>query len=211
MSMIVSNMDTIQSPLAILLGSKVRSEVLSFLITHPGESYYVRELARLLGRMPTPILRELAKLEQLGLATSAMRGNAKFYSIDPTSPLFPELQSLVMKTTAVGDVIRTAVTSLSAIRFAFVYGSFASGDVLPQSDIDLCVIGNIDTAALLPAIKTIEKRLGREVQYTIYREKEFLRKLRKKNDYLHQVIAGPRIMIIGGEDEFERFTQKGMD
>jgi len=210
-STIVSIMSTKKSSLGLLFGSKTRADLLTQFLLHPGESYYIRELAGLIGQSPTPVIRELSKLEKLGLVTGEMKANAKYYTVNMASFLFPDLQSLILKTAGLGDVLSEHLKELPSIRFAFIYGSFADASAGPDSDLDLMLVGNARLSALTKVVRAAEKRLGREVQYSIFDEKEFLKKLKAKNEFIMQAVKGARIMLIGEEDEFRRFSKKGTD
>jgi len=210
-SIIVLIMSTKQSSLISLFGSKTRVDLLAQFLLHPGESYYIRQLAGLINQSPTPVIRELSRLEDLGLVTAEMRANAKYYRVNTSSFIFPELQSLMLKTAGLGDILSEHLKELPSIQFAFVYGSFADGGAGPESDLDLMLIGKSPLASLTKVVRAAEKRLGREVQYSIFDQEEFLKKLKGKNEFIMQAVKGARIMLIGEEDEFRRFGEKGID
>lgn len=210
MSTIVLNMSTKQL-LSPLFGSKTRVALLGHLVLHPGESFYLRQLAKLLGQSLTPIARELKKLEVLGLVVSEMKANARFFSINARAPIFPEIKAIVLKTVGVGDVLREGLSELNKVEFAFIHGSFAGRKPSPASDLDLFIVGEIPYPELTKAVKEIEGRIGREVQYSIFDRKEFLTKVAEKNDFIREVIEGPKIMLVGTENEFERFAKSGAD
>lgn len=210
-SIIVLIMSTKKSSLVLLFGSKTRTDLLAQFLLHPGESYYIRQLAGLISQSPTPVIRELSRLEELGLVAGEMRANAKYYTVNIASPLFPDLQSLMLKTAGLGDVLRAHLKELLSIRFAFIYGSFADGSAGPASDLDLMLIGKATLASLTKVMRAAEQRLGREIQYSIFDAKEFAKKLKAKNEFIMQVMDGSRIMLIGDEDEFGRFSKKEAD
>lgn len=204
-------MSTHEAPLSLLFGSKTRLDLLAWFVMHPGEPFYIRQLAAILGQSPTPVFRELQKLEKLGLVTSETRANAKYFSINEQSPIFPELQSLVLKTVGVGDEIKKGLKNFREILFAFIYGSFAVREAGPQSDIDLLIIGKVPSRELTVTIKKIEMKIKREIQFSIFPPREFQNKIKAKNPFLNEVVNAPKIMLIGSEDEFNRFGKKGLD
>src|SRR3954469_3347893 len=51
---------------------------------------------------------------------------------------------------------------------SFVYGSVASAKEHAASDIDLMVIGDVGLAELTPALRKVERSLGRELNATTY-------------------------------------------
>jgi len=211
MSTIVLIMSNTPTSLQLLFGSKTRVDVLVLLLTHPDEQFYVRQIAEIIAQSPTPVLRELAKFEQLGLVTSEHRAHAKYWTVNTKCALYPELHSLILKTVGVGDAIRAHLGSFSSLKFAFMYGSFASGEVSPTSDVDLMLVGTVPLADLTRAIKEIEQRLRREVQYSIFSEDEFLKRITEKNNFVMNIINSPKIMLIGGDDEFGRFIAQRPD
>ena len=82
--------------MSVLLGSKVRKNLLAFSFNHPDESFYVRELSGLIQGDPGNLSRELRKLEEEGIYSSTIRGNVKFYSLNKSYPLFREVKKIVL-------------------------------------------------------------------------------------------------------------------
>lgn len=201
---------SIASPLALLFGSQTRVDVLTLFLMHPGESFYTREIASRIQQSPTPVVRELKKLEKIGFITSEAKANARYFSVNAQSPFFEELQSLIIKTSGIGAVIQNGLKKFSSLTFAFIYGSFATQEAGPASDIDLFLIGDVPFKELTKTIKEAEMKIKREVQFSIFPPKEFLTKLKGGNDFINQVVKGPKIMLIGEEDEFKRFSQGRM-
>jgi len=202
-------MSTANEYMGMLFGSKTRVELIALFVTHPGESFYVRQISTLVNLSLTPVVRELKKLERLGIVKSEVMANAKYYTVDTKCPLFPELQSMIMKTVGVGDSLRKRLGTLKNISFVFIYGSFAAGDAGPKSDVDLMIVGEVPLRVLARAIRNVEDRLHREVQYSIFDRDEFLRKVRAGDDFAIQLVESSRIMLIGEEDEFRRFIKEG--
>lgn len=209
LSTIILNMSTKPTPLYLLFGSKTRADLIALVTMHPGESFYIRQLATLLKQSPTPVIRELEKLEKLGLVTSEVKANAKYFKVNSESPFFPELQSLVLKTVGIARVINTSLKGFKGLIFAFIYGSFATKEAGIKSDIDLFLISKatIDSLILAKAIKAAEIEIGREIQYSLFDMKEFLKKWKKGDDFINNVVRSPKIMILGDENGFKRFTK----
>jgi len=83
--------------LETLFSSRVRVKLLEVFLTHPGEKYHSRELARIIGERQNAVWRELQKLEEAGLLHSETHGNRKEYTWSRESPLYPELRRLILK------------------------------------------------------------------------------------------------------------------
>lgn len=187
-----------------LFGSRLRARVLGWLCSHPGERYFVRQLAAILGEDSANLSRELARLADLGIVASVREGQQKYFQVDQTSPLYPELRGLVLKTSGVGDLLREALQPLAGrIVAAFVFGSFASGRERAASDIDLMVIGDVSLRELVDALSPVQNRLGREVNPTVFPQPEFHDRMTRGHHFLKEVVQGPKIFLIGSSDELE--------
>jgi predicted nucleotidyltransferase len=195
-------MDAVPLTLKCLFSSKLRVKILSHFFFHPGESYYVRRLASVLGEPVGALGRELKNLENAGILASRPVGNQKHYSPRQDSPIHDELKSIFLKTSGASAMLRAALEKQSNIEIAFVYGSYASGEAHAGSDIDLMVIGDISDRKLAPMVARVERRLGREINYSIYTRPEVDKRIGKKGDFVHEVFSGPKIMLVGaGDDE----------
>ena len=142
-----------------------------------------------------------------GLIRRSRQGQHVYFSSDPASPVYGEMRSLLAKTAGVADVLRAALAQLPSkakILVAFIYGSVAAGRHTSVSDIDLMVIGRVELADLLPALGPIQERLGREVNPTIYRPEE----LAAPRSFVRRVLDGPKIMLVGTEDDIAKLAEK---
>jgi predicted nucleotidyltransferase len=194
-------MDAIPLTLKCLFSSKLRIKILSHFFFHPGESYHVRRLASVLGEPVGALGRELKNLENAGILASRAVGNQKHYSPRQDSPIHDELRSIFLKTSGASAALRAVLENQSGIEIAFVYGSYASGEAHASSDIDLMVIGDITDRKLAPAVARVERHLGREINYSLYARSEVDKRVGKKGDYVHEVLSGPKIMLIGSGDD----------
>jgi len=109
-----------------------RRQVLGLLLLHPGESFHLREIARVTRTQPGTLRRELAQLTAAGVLARERVGNLDRYKADTACPIYDELRGILKKTAGVADVLREGLASLSdKISVAFVYGSVASGGQVP--------------------------------------------------------------------------------
>ncbi|HSS77161.1 MAG TPA: nucleotidyltransferase domain-containing protein [Thermoanaerobaculia bacterium] len=191
-----------------LLGSRLRAKALSWLLSHPGERFFVRQLAASLGEDSTNLSRELARLEGMGIVTGVREGHQKYFQADPESSIYPELRGLVAKTSGVSDLLREVLRPLSPrIEVAFVFGSIAAGKETAASDVDVLVIGSAHLKDLVEAFGPVQERLGREVNPTIYPVPEFREKITRGHHFLKGVLQGPKIFLIGSSRELERLVE----
>jgi predicted transcriptional regulator with HTH domain len=94
--------------MSVLLGSKVRKNLLAFSFSHPDESFYVRELSGLIREDPGNLSRELRKLEEEGIYSSTTRGNVKFYSLNKFYPLLKEVKKIALNSVDGGKKAKKA-------------------------------------------------------------------------------------------------------
>lgn len=118
----------------------------------------------------------------------------------------------MLKTSGLIDVLRDALSGLAPrIRWAVVFGSMARGEPQAESDVDLLIVSDsLDLASLVPAIKPAEAILSREINPILYRGDEFASRLRRGHHFLKRVLGGPRLMVLGDNDELERLAQEWM-
>lgn len=183
------------------LFTKVQQRVLAVLFGNPGRSFYANEVIALADSGTGAVQRELTHLEVAGLVSVTRMGNQKHYQANAAAPVFEELRGLVLKTSGLADVLRTALAPLAAqISAAFVYGSVAKRQDTAKSDIDLMVVSDSLTYAdLFAALEEATNRLGRPVNPTVYSRQELDKRVRANNAFIKRVLAQPKLWVIGEE------------
>jgi predicted nucleotidyltransferase len=180
-----------------LFTSRVRVRLLTLFITHPSESFYIRQITRITGETYNNIRQELQNLAALGFIHEERQANALYYKVNTEHFLFPEIKILILKTEAVGDRLREALSTLGNIQVAFLYGSTAKGTDFPSSDIDLMVIGEVNLDVLDKMINTIEEEIGRTVNYTLFSAKEWQNRVKQRNSFVKDVLIHKKIFLLG--------------
>jgi predicted nucleotidyltransferase len=117
-------------------------------------------------------------------------------------PLYPEIRSLVLKTSGLADVLREALGQ-AEILVAFVFGSLAEGREKPGSDVDLLVVGSASLRQVSKLLSGVALRLGREINPHLLTPLEFARRKRDEDNFLTSVLSAPKLFVIGGKDELE--------
>src|ERR1700693_3447587 len=171
------------------LFSNVQQRVLALIFGHPERSFYTSEIMRNLRSGTGAVDRELSRLQRSGLVSVERIGNQKHYRANPQSPIFSELQSLVIKTVALTEPLRKSLEPCSdKIKTAFVYGSVAKGTDTAHSDIDLMVIGDeLNYSELYAALLNVENSLGRKVSPTFLSPKDWRRKASESGSFVSRI------------------------
>jgi len=191
-----------ESSLADALFSGVRQRVLALLFGHPDRSFYASELIRLAGSGTGAVLRELDRLVDSGLVVVKRIGNQKHYQANARSPIFAELNSIVLKTIGLAAPLGQALGKYRGkIIAAFVYGSVAKGRDTAASDIDLMVISDkLGYSEIYAALARVEGVLQRTINPNVMALQAWKRKLADKNGFVARINAQPKIFICGSED-----------
>jgi len=190
---------TVPATLKALFSSGLRVKVLDHFFFHPGEEFYVRRLAGELDQPVGTVARELAGLERTGLLASRRVGNQKHYRLCEDCPILDDLRNIFLKTSGASAELHRVLQKIPGVELAFLYGSYASGEAHVASDLDLMIVGTLLDRDLAPAVARVERRLRREINYTVYPRDEAEKRLGRKGDFVCEVFTGPRILLIGSE------------
>lgn len=189
-----------------LFTSTVRLKLLQLFLNHQEERYYQRQLERLLDIGVRSLQLELGNLINIGFLKKENDGNRVYFSVNDAFPLLHELQALILKGSFLVDELKKLLSD-DKVRLAFIYGSAARGDLLLESDIDLFIVGDIDSPKIHRAIKKLENSFSRTINYLIYNTDDLIKKAKEKAGFVTDVLKGNKIFIKGTEDEFRKIIK----
>jgi predicted nucleotidyltransferase len=149
--------------------------------------------------------KEVARLTDARILLRTRRGRQTFYRANTRSPLFPELRAILLKTVGLVDLLR-GVLADPRIKLALVYGSMASGEEREGSDADVLVVGEVGPREISDHLGDVEREIGREINAVVLTSDEY-RKRMHGDHFIQGVMAGPRLYVIGDDDEAERLAQ----
>ena len=181
--------------------SKIRRDLLALFFTNKYQKFYLRELERTLRYSAGSIRRELLKFQKDGLFITEKQGNLLYYRLNLKHPLFKELESIIAKTIGIEARLKLVLSSITKIKSAFIYGSYAKNTDNATSDIDLFIKGNPDENKLIEKINKLEKELKREINYNIYSRVDFEKKKKQKDSFIVDVLESKKIFLIGDNND----------
>jgi predicted nucleotidyltransferase len=197
------------SPSALLFPASYRRRVLALLLLHPERALHVREIARLTGTTAGTLNKELTKLHAAGLLQRERVGNQVRYMANRASPVHAELASILRKTIGLADVLADALApSAPAISAAFVFGSMARAGETAGSDVDVMLIGTLSFGDAVRLLYPAQATLGREVNPKVFIAEEWRARLKGKDPFIREVLAQPKIFLIGSDDELEKLGRR---
>lgn len=177
--------------------SKVRIKTLKYFLFNPENPLHLRGLVRELKEEINAIRRELLRLEEVGFIKAEARGNRKFYLLNKDYVFLDELMGLFHKSFGVGGALLNDIGKLGEVNFIILTGSFTYF-VAPNKDIiDLVVIGNINVETLTQIVSDAEKKLNREINYTVMRHGDFILKKKRRDLFVMQLLLSKKILIAG--------------
>ncbi len=171
--------------LEALITSKTRIKLLLKFFLNSSSTGYLRSLEPEFGESTNAIRQELNRFEKAGLLIAKTDGNKKIYHANVKHPLFPEINSLLMKYVGLDTIIDKVVNKIGKLQSVYLVGALAKGN--DSKIIDLWFVGDdIDKNYLLELVEKVEGLLERKIRYLIISLKEldeFL-KSKSKNEML---------------------------
>ena len=183
------------------LFSSTRAELLGLFFNNPDDRFYLREIARHIGKDAAGIKRELDNLGKIGLLAKEKRGVQKYYFANKNSPIFAEMKGLIFKTTGAQGAMKASLSRLKGVKTAFIYGSYARGSEKEDSNINLMVVGPANITELNDMVMGLEEKLKRDIDYLVFDEQEYLKRKDSKDPFIREVLKGKRIFLVGREDD----------
>lgn len=128
---------------------------------------------------------ELNKLEAAGLLKSFVKGNKKFFQSNTKHPLFPDIQSILMKITGLDELMKRVLYNVGDLEKVYLTGALAHGN--ESEIIDLILVGKVNREYFSELIAKAEKIIQKKIRFVVFHEDEFTKKENKiisENDLL---------------------------
>jgi predicted nucleotidyltransferase len=197
----------LRSSLERLFRSRAQILILKLLFLNPTSQLHLNDIARKTDIAPSVASKECRLLLSLGLVRKSTKGNLTLYEINGQSVIHDEMKRIFLKYELLDELLASKLR-LEQVRYALIYGSFAKGTEGERSDVDLLVVGDIEEDKLLKAVNEIERETGREVNYNLWTEREFVEKVETQVPLIREIAKTPVIMIAGEESELKRAVAK---
>ncbi len=188
--------------------SSYRRQMLAVLLLRPDEQFHVRQLERLTGISAGSLHRELKAMAAAGLLRRETQGNQVLYQVERECPIYEELASIFRKTVGMAMVLREGLLELEdRIDIAFVFGSMATGNQHVDSDLDLCVLGEVELFDVVKALGTVQANFRREINPAVMSTTKYLSLLATQDRFIERLDSEPKVFVIGGEREFRKLIE----
>lgn len=200
-----------------LFGSKTRVKLLHLFMNHPGQSFYVREITRLIDEQINSVRRELSNMLEVGVITSDTADNKLYYQVNQRYEFYTALRAIFAgepitaeqvgptNSEGVNEQHVTLINEIPALRLALFAGVLVKGSLSP---IDILLVGNLPANKVKAAIAMIEKLEGREINYTVLPYDEFYYRLSVRDRFITEVLAGKHSVAIDKDNVLGEHIQK---
>ena len=178
------------------LRSKVIQAVLNYFFLNSHSALYVNQMAGLFNLDPGNLMRKLAELEREGLLMSEFRGNQRYFRLNSDYPFLKEYQTIFEKSFGLESLVKKVFSPLSGIKQLILFGSYARGQLEPESDLDLLVVGKASHWEVTKGALKLQKQLGREVNVVDFSESEFRDRIAKKDPFVTDILKKSHVNVI---------------
>ena len=159
-----------------LFGSKTRTKLLALFFSNPSQSYYVREITRVIGEQINSVRRELLNLDSVGIIKNDTFDNKVYYSANmkhPYSKPLVDLFTAKVDDTKERDVHRAGWDEYVKPVRNFLKALVVINRVPGEEGVDLLIVGNDKTKKLTHWAEVIEKKQGKPLNYVIMSEDDY--------------------------------------
>ena|ERR1051326_165980 len=154
-----------------IVDSKTDSNTLGFFLSAPHRSFSIIEVSKRLRQPYLKAAHSLGKLVGSGVLSSFSKKGKKFYMLNPHYKLLTGLRTYWNKNgQKYQDELFSALKKLGDVKAAFLSGLFTGHPNLP---VDLLLVGRANLKKLSDFLKSAEKLMGVEINYSIMSVEEF--------------------------------------
>jgi hypothetical protein len=154
-----------------LITSKTRIKLLLKFFLNSNRQDYLRNLESDLGDNTNAIRVELNKLEEAGFLLSFVKGNKKYFQSNSQHPLFPDIQSILMKITGLDELMKRVLENVGELDFVFLTGELAKGN--DSEIIDIILIGKINRDYFNEIVIKAEKYINKKIRFVTFSASEY--------------------------------------
>lgn len=176
---------------------------MALFLQQPDNTFFVRELTRLIDAQLNSVRRELKNLIQLGLISEKddqqkkakrLSEKKKYYSVNKEFILFDDLRSLFQKVQILlkQNLVQEIQEKGTIQYFAFT-GRFVDAFDIPT---DILIVGNIKQSDLEKMISQFEEEIPYEINYTLMTKEEFIDRRQVADRFLLSILGGEKVVMI---------------
>jgi len=185
-----------------LFGSKTRVKLLYLFLSHPDESFYVREITRVIDEQINSVRRELANMISVGVVLSSSSDNKHYYRVNHDYEYFNQLRSIFSNDTEAqqstseannsDNTLNNILLKIASSKLIVIAGKLVEGSVC---DLDILIVGNVSAIKLQPVIDSIERLKGCEINYALLSFDDFYYRLSVRDSFITDIINAKHVVL----------------
>jgi hypothetical protein len=187
-----------------MFGSKTRARLMALFLQQPEDTFFVRELTRLIDAQLNSVRRELKNLIDLGLIreldtklkkdSKRLADKKKYYQVNANFILFEDLRSLFQKVQILmKQNLVHEIDEKGDIDYLAFTGRFVDAEDVPT---DLLIIGHVKQTHLQTLISKFEESVPYEINYTLMPRDEFLDRRQVGDRFLLTILNGEKVVML---------------
>ncbi|MFH1790159.1 MAG: hypothetical protein ABH832_03795 [bacterium] len=192
-----------------LFGSKTRTKLLYLLFQNDNRSYYLREMAREINSQLNAVRREIANLVKIGLiedvtstemekqdfTTFAIGPRARYYRLKKNCLFYNELNSLLLKGRILKEREMTEAIQARGgnVKLLIITGVFTSDN---RVGTDMLIVGELKPVIVSRIISNFEKKMGKEIRYTVMPYKEYCERKEIGDKFLYSILESKHLVVV---------------
>lgn len=117
-----------------------------------------------------------------------------FYSVNTEFILYEEIKTLLTRSQVLyeRDFVKK-VSEIGKLKLLILTGIFVNRN---ESKIDLLIVGKMNKNKLIKLISDLELELGKEVNFTVMENKEFMYRRDITDVFLYDILEGKKVVVI---------------
>lgn len=152
-------------------------KLLKVFLYSPTESFRLRELSRISKISPVSVINYLKSFEKQKLMKKYEKRDIPFYQAERDNEKFKLYQKMSIQYELNNSNLIDYIWENCSPEAIILFGSFANGEAVESSDIDICIIGKEKQISL----EKYEKLLNKHIHLTFYKNTEQISKEMKNN------------------------------
>ena len=184
-----------------IIPSRTRIDILQLFFHNLDNSYYLRKVVREVDKEVNSVKRELDILEKEKVLLKEKRLNKVFYSLNKNYVFYEEFLRMFAKTGALASLIFENTTKLGKVKFVSLSLKFVKKIEIKEDEVYLFLVGDVVVPEVTNIISIVEKEFGKEINYTVMSEEEFLFRKKNNDQFVWRFLKQPKIMLVGLEED----------
>ena len=165
-------------------------------------NFYLRKIVREVDEEVNAVKRELDILNEAKVLNRERRLNKVFYTLNKNFIFYDEFIRIFSKNCELAVSIYKNLPKIGKVKFVAISTKFVKKLVIKPDEIYLLLVGIIVVPEISSLVAQAEKLYGREINYTVMTEDEFIFRKKNNDPFIWRFLKQPKIMLVGVEEEF---------